>query len=73
MVRAKKSLAILMAVMVLFSVFAVGASAANNDGAIVPISDDFADPGYIFCTGWEATWLNWILYYVFFGWIWMWW
>jgi len=68
MTHAKKTLAVLLAVMMAFSIFAVGATAADGP---VAISDD--GPGYIFCTGWEATWINWILYYVFFGWIWMWW
>ena len=69
MTYAKKTLAVLMAMMMVFGVFAIGASAAET--AVVPISDD--GPGYIFCTGWEATFCNWVLYFLFFGWIWMWW
>ena len=70
MTMAKRTLATLLAVMMLFGVFAVGATAAD-----CPVAAASADnhPGYIFCTGREATLWNWILYYLFFGWIWMWW
>jgi len=68
MTRAKKPLAILMAVLMTFGIFTVGVAAVDS-----PVAVSDSGPGYIFCTGREANLWNWILYYVFFGWIWMWW
>ena len=74
---AKRTLAIFLAVLMTLGLFAVGASALAYEGpdAVAPQS---ADPPFgagnntVFGTGWPNTILNWILFYLAFGWIWMW-
>jgi len=65
----KKVLALLLALALTLGMFSMTASALATDGPVAPISDDV---GTIICTGWPATTLNWILYYLLFGWFWMW-
>ena len=72
---AKRTLATFLAVLMTLGLFAVGGSALAYDGPdIAPYSDGPFGAGNnnVFGTGWPNTFLNWILFYVAFGWIWMW-
>ena len=73
---AKRTLATFLAVLMTLGLFAVGGSALAYEGPdIAPQSDSppfGAGNNTVFGTAWPNTILNWVLFYLAFGWIWMW-
>jgi len=80
MKHAKCILAILLAALLAFGMFAVGAGALDqlpcrDRCGICPACESFgfgAGASTVLGTRWPANFLNWFLFIVLFGWIWMW-
>jgi len=75
MKHAKRTLALFLAVLMTLGLFAVGGSALDievPEAELTPDSPFGAGNNNVFGTGWPNTILNWVFFYLLFGWIWMW-